>query len=381
MATLAVPGSTNSVFQVGLESGWNQDAHLVDDLPDMPSSAEPNDVRPKDSGAQRSRANDSAGASGDPSTPIDVSILVVSFNTREMTLECLRSVVRETPSTSFELIVIDNCSTDGSLEAIESEFGSDPRFRIVDSEINLGFAGANNALAKVAGGDYLLLLNPDTVVLDAAVEKLVEFAESNPRNRIWGGRTLFEDGTLNPTSCWGGYTLWTQFCRYSGLTWLAPGSGLFNSRAFGNWQRDTVREVEIVTGCFLLIKKNDWELLEGFDPEFFMYAEEADLCMRSKKLGFQPIITPDATIVHHGGASERVAVDKWVRLLNAENRLLRRHWPAWRRPLVLGIEYAGILARSVATLIRHGRGENLWWGLFRRRKEWVTGLFVEPRED
>ena len=339
-----------------------------------PHSPDDNDAPVIGSGLRRSEADDSPA-------DITVSIIVVSYNTREMTLECLRSVVRETPSTSFELIVIDNCSTDGSLEAIESEFGSDARFRIIDSERNLGFAGANNVLANMARGDYLLLLNPDTVVLDGAIETLVDFAESNPRNRIWGGRTLFEDGSLNPTSCWGGYTLWTQFCRYSGLTWLAPHSGIFNSRAFGNWQRDTVREVAIVTGCFLLIKRRDWDLLDGFDPEFFMYAEEADFCMRSRKLGFQPIVTPDATIVHHGGASERVAVDKWVRLLNAENRLLRRHWPAWHRPLVLGIEYAGILARSAATLLRRGTSENMWWQLFQRRKEWAPGLFVEPTKD
>ena len=368
-------------FQVGIESGWNQEAHLVDDLPDMSSSAEPNDVRPTDSSAQRPGEKDSAGASADSPAPTVVSILVVSYNTREMTLECLRSVARETPVTSFEVLLIDNCSTDGSLEAIELEFGSDPRFRIIKSEVNLGFAGANNVLAEVAWGDYLLLLNPDTVVLDRAIEELVEFAEANPRNRIWGGRTLFEDGTLNATSCWGGYTLWTHFCRYSGLTWLAPRSEIFNSRAFGDWQRDTVREVEIVTGCFLLIKKSDWDLLEGFDPDFFMYAEESDLCMRAKKLGFQPIITPKATIVHHGGASERVAVDKWVRLMNAENRLFRRHWPAWRRSLVLGIEYAGILARSVATQVLRRGSDNLWWCLFRRRKEWASGLFAEPTKD
>ena len=109
-----------------------------------------------------------------------VSVLIVSYNTREMTLECLRSVVSETPELDYEVLVLDNCSTDGSFEAMIDEFGDRPGFTIEHATENLGFAGGNNLLAETARGEYLLLLNPDTVVLDRAIECLVEFARSTP---------------------------------------------------------------------------------------------------------------------------------------------------------------------------------------------------------
>ena len=167
--------------------------------------------------------------------------------------------------------------------------------------------------------------------------------------------------------------MWSQFCRYAGLTWLAPNSRLFNPRGYGTWQRDTIREVGIVTGCFFLMKRDAWNHFGGFDPEFFMYGEEADLCMRATREGFRPIITPDATIVHHGGASEKILEDKMVRLLDAETRLLRRHWS----PIIFAVgrllTRLGILLRAAATTIRgFGResNTNMWARLWQRRAEW-----------
>lgn len=303
-----------------------------------------------------------------------MTILVVSYNTREMTLECLRSIVRETTELPFEVLLVDNQSSDGSFEAVQEEFGNDSRFDLESSTDNLGFAGGNNHLAKRARGEYLLLLNPDTVVLDHAIERLMDFAESHRENGIWGGRTIFADGTLNPTSCWGPYTIWSQFCRYSGLTWVAPGSGLFNSRGYGGWARDSIREVEIVTGCFLMLKREDWESFGGFDPDFFMYGEEADLCMRARTRGLRPIVTPDATVIHHGGASEKVREDKLVRLLDAESRLLHRHWSPPRFAVAKILVRAGVLLRAAAVglrnLFRSGSHPNLWANLWARRREW-----------
>ncbi|MEL6103970.1 MAG: glycosyltransferase family 2 protein, partial [Pseudomonadota bacterium] len=134
-----------------------------------------------------------------------VSVVVVSYNTKEMTLECLRSVCRET-SVPYQLIVVDNASTDGSPDAIAQEF---PDVDFLREPENFGFALANNkAITEYARGEYVLLLNPDTVVLDGAIDKVVAFARANPMARIWGGRTLFGDRSLNPTSCWRRLTLW-----------------------------------------------------------------------------------------------------------------------------------------------------------------------------
>ena len=308
---------------------------------------------------------------------VDVSIIVVSFNTREMTLECLRSIVQETEGISYEVQVIDNCSSDGSFLAIEKEFGSDRRFKLEHAASNLGFAAANNHVAESSRGRYLLLLNPDTVVLDAAIVHLIRFAEENPKNGIWGGRTLFSDGRLNPDNCYGPLTVWSELCAAAGLRALFPRSSFFHPRGYGDWQRDTVREVGEVTGCFFLMRRRDWEHFRGLDPEFFMYGEETDLCMRAIKEGMQPIMTPDATIIHHGGASETVPLDKRVRLLDGQVRLFRRHFSPVGFKLVYHAMRLGVLARALVTqVLRPFKGAdsgNLWAGVWRRRAEWGKG--------
>lgn len=308
---------------------------------------------------------------------LDLSIIVVSFNTREMTLECLRSVIQESRGSTFEVLFIDNGSTDGSFKSVQSEFGSDSRFNIIESKENLGFAGANNRMADSARGEYILLLNPDTVVLDEAIEELLQFARKFSENRIWGGRTFFADGSLNPGSCWGPFSVRSEVFAAFGLRALFPKSSFFHPRGYGKWNRDTIREVGVVTGCFLLIKRIDWELLCGFDPEFFMYGEEADLCMRGKKLGMKPILTPDARIIHHGGASEKVPEDKMVRLLDGNIRLFRRHFSKSQFKVIflalcLGIVMRGNILR-IPNWLRLRSGDNDWCRVWRRRGEWASG--------
>ena len=324
-----------------------------------------------------SNGGESQDQDGRSPTEVDVSIIVVSFNTREMTLECLRSIVRETIDVSYEVQVIDNRSSDGSYDAIKGEFGTDRRFHIQSAASNLGFAGANNLLAQSSRGEYVLLLNPDTVVLDRAIDRLVRFSEQTPENGIWGGRTFFEDGSLNPTNCWGPFTVWSELCAAFGLRKIFPKSTIFHPRGYGSWDRGSVREVGVVTGCFLLIRLSDWRRLDGFDPEFFMYGEETDLCMRAIVKGMRPIVTPDAKIVHHGGASETVAVEKMIRLQDGQIRIFRRHFSRLGFEMVYQGMKLGVLARAllVGMKCRLGRGDgnNLWAELWRRRSEWTKG--------
>ena len=232
-----------------------------------------------------------------------MSIIVVSFNTRELTMACLKSVLAETRGTTYELIVVDNNSADSSAAAISSEF---PTVRLATPGTNVGFAAANNLAAKDARGEFLLLLNPDTVILDHAITRLIAFARQYPEAQIWGGRTLFADRTLNPASCFRRMTPWNQFCASIGLRALFKNSPIFSSELYGGWSRDRVREVDIVSGCFFLIKRSLWDRLGGFDPAYFMYGEEADLCLRARTFGARPVVTPEATIIHYGGASEAV---------------------------------------------------------------------------
>jgi GT2 family glycosyltransferase len=311
-----------------------------------------------------------------------VSILVISYNTREMTLDCLRSVVAET-RTPYEIVVVDNDSSDGSAAAIAAAF---PQVRLIASTENLGFGRGNNVAAAQARGRYVLLLNPDTVVLDGAIDKLVAFAERRPEARIWGGRTLYGDGRLNPGSCNALQTLWSIFCRTSGLTVAFPRSPWLNPEDYGGWDRSTEREVGYVCGCFLLIERAFWEALGGFDLTFTMYGEDADLCHRARARGARPRITPEATIVHYVGASSKRRSDKEALVLKAYVTLARRYLPAWQVGPALFLLRIKPLTRklgaaAIATVTGNARAREVarhWGAVWAARAGWRDGFAPRP---
>ena len=314
----------------------------------------------------------------DPETPPVLSIVIVSYNTRQMTLDCIASVYEQT-TTPFEIVVVDNASDDGSAEAIAARF---PDVVLLAETVNHGFAPAHDLAVPLTRGEWLLLLNPDTVVLDAALDKLMAFAARRPEAGIWGGRTLYGDRSLNLYSCWGRMTLWSLFCRATGLTAIAPGSATFNPEVYGDWPRDTERAVDIVTGCLFLLRRETWDRLDGFEPVFTMYGEEADLCLRARDIGARPAITPEATIVHYGGASETVRSDKMVRVLRAKAELIKRHFGAGSRGIGLWLLKVWPLSRFLALRVLaalpkgSGRSERArsWGEIWRRRAEWQDGF-------
>lgn len=308
----------------------------------------------------------------------ELSIVIISYNTREMTLDCLASVYAQT-TTPFEVIVVDNASTDGSAEAIAAAY---PQVTLVAERDNHGFAPAHSIAVPLSRAPWLLLLNPDTVVLDGALDKLLAFAKRTPDAGIWGGRTVFGDGTLDPTSCWQRMTLWSTFCRTAGLSTAFPKSTFFNPEEMGDWLRDTERMVDIVTGCLLLTRRETWDRLDGFDPAFIMYGEETDLCLRARAAGLRPRMTPEVTIIHYGGASDTVRPDKMVRLMRAKIELINRHlspttrWMgyhlmrAWPLSRALAFSTAGRLLRREGLRAKGG----VWREIWNRRREWENGF-------
>ena len=307
-----------------------------------------------------------------------VSIIVVSYNTRAMTLACLRSIGVQTRST-HEVIVLDNASSDGSATAIAAEF---PEMTLLAEPGNHGFAKANNIAAARANGEYLLLLNPDTLILAGAIDKLLAFAEARPAAKIWGGRTLYGDGSLNRTSCFQAMNLWNVFCRAIGATSLS-GNHRWFSETYGGWDMAGERPVDIVTGCFFLLKLALWRDLGGFNPTYFMYGEEADLCLRARAgFGAVPAVTSDAVIVHYGGASEPVRADKLVRLFAAKATLILHHFKGWKKPVGLWLfkimpltRFLGFaLIAGVTGKPGHRQSRDVWGNVWQRRDEWARGL-------
>lgn len=300
-----------------------------------------------------------------------VSIILVSYNTAEHTLKALESVQKQTQS-AYEIIVVDNNSTDHSVELIRQTF---PTIQLIESAENLGFAGGVRKGVELAQGTYLLLLNPDTLVLDAAIDKLLNFAQQHRTNGIWGGVTLNNDLTLNTQHAWSKPDFSSLLFSALGLSKLFNSSCLFNHANYGCWQRDTIKEVDILSGCFFLITRKVWDQLGGLDPTFFMYAEEADLCLRAKAQGYQPIVTPDARIIHHGGVSHARFSGKLIKLLKGKVELINRHISEWKRPIYKFLLWLYVFNKYTLHRLFKPKSEQTheWQTVYQARSNWLKG--------
>ncbi len=307
----------------------------------------------------------------------ELTVIVISYNTKDLTLACLKTLYDNTHKTRFHTVVLDNASTDGSVEAIAENF---PQVELIASKDNHGFAKGNNIVAAEATTKWLLLLNPDTEVHANAVDNLLEFAKANPQAGITGGRTVFPDGSLNALSCLNRITPWSAFCSTTGLTAVFRNTPIFNTENMGGWQRDTVRQVDIVVGCFLMIPRALWDELGGFDLKFFMYGEEADLCLRAGKLGYRPMVTPDAQIMHIVGASSAKVARKVAMVAKGRTTLIRDHWSPALVPLGVALMWlwGGLRVAAASILALSGRPKfkedrEKWRDIWSRRKEWLAG--------
>jgi Predicted glycosyltransferases len=304
---------------------------------------------------------------------LDVAVLIVSYNSAAHLGDCLESVFAHSQRVRLEVIVVDNASTDDSAEFVRSRF---PSVRLITPGRNLGFAAGVNLAARHATADYLLLLNPDTVLLDHAIDAIVEFARSSPGHGLYGARTFKPDGRVEPSSCWGLPTLWSLTMFATGLSSVARQHPLFDPESLGDWPRDTVREVGMISGCCLLIARSVWNKLGGFDERFFMYGEDADLSMRARQSGYRPILCPRACLIHEVGQSSTPA-GKLLLLFRGKATLLHTHWRGLRRVAGLALLLAGVAVRALGTqfvrALRRQSDPGRWLVVWRRRREWIQG--------
>ncbi len=305
-----------------------------------------------------------------------LDIILVSYNTADYTKRAIESVYAQTHETDFHIIMVDNDSNDNSVALIRESF---PDVKIIQSGANLGFAGGVNIGAKAGNGDYVLLLNPDTVILDGAIDKLMHYAKTTPRAGIWGGVTLNNDLSLNPNNARARLSFQTLLFSALGLSKAFNNSCFFNHDNYGCWDRTSEREVDVVTGCFFLTPRSLWEELGGLDETFFMYAEEADYCIRAIQKGYQPRVTPDARIIHHGGVSETNLSGKMLKLLKGKAELINKHAASWQKPIYKGLlqlhVFNKLFSLTLFSLLKNSKKEVLseWQKVYRQRKEWLRG--------
>ncbi len=231
----------------------------------------------------------------------DVSIVIVSFNTRDVLRECLQTLERESEGVSYETIVVDNDSHDGSADMVEREF---PAAKLIRSGANLGFAGGNNRGFPLATGRYVVLLNSDAFLRPGALKLSVEKMDANERIGLGGARLVGRDESWQPSA-----RMFPSFLN-DALAMTGLSAKYATSRFFGRFDRtwadqNEPAEVDWVPGAYSIIRREVLESIGYFDESFFLYYEEVDLCMRVKEAGYQVWYWPDVVVVHIGGESSK----------------------------------------------------------------------------
>jgi hypothetical protein len=247
------------------------------------------------------------------SNAIDVSVVIVSWNTRDILRGCLRSIFEQTREVSLEVFVVDNNSHDGSAEMVRTEF---PAVRLIANAQNRGFAAGCNQGLREAAGRYALLLNPDTVVLDDAISRCVQYADVHTDVGVVGCQVLEDEHRIQPT----GFSFpgpLNMFLGLSGLSRIFPRSRLFGRPQLSWWARDSEQDVDVVAGMFMLVRREAIAQVGLMDEAYFVYAEEADWCYRFAQAGWRRVFTPCARIIHLDGgdkSTSQISVKMFVQM-------------------------------------------------------------------
>lgn len=233
-------------------------------------------------------------------TPMDVSIIIVNYNTKHLLNDCLKSVFAQTRGVTYEVIVVDNASSDGSQDMIKAEF---PEVRLIESEKNIGFGRANNLAMEVAKGDYFFLLNSDTILRNNAIKIFYDFSIKNHDTGVLG--SILYDASESPSHSYGYFP--TTKRLYKDIVFRI--ASLFHK--FRDYPHREISEpcnVEYITGADLWIPRRIYEQTGGFDPQFFLYYEETDLQKRMAIKGVPRILIPGPKILHLEGGSQSGSV-------------------------------------------------------------------------
>lgn len=254
-----------------------------------------------------------------------LSVIIVSYNVKKLLKECLDSVISASADLAVEIWVVDNNSSDGSVEMLQREL---PEVKLITNKQNLGFSAANNQAIEKSKGAHILLLNPDTLVPKDTFKKCLDFMNNTPKCGALGVYMHDKDGVFLAESKRGVPTPWVSFCKMSRLNNLFPSSLNFNRYHLGYLKNDENHIVDILAGAFMWIRKSALEKAGLLDETFFMYGEDIDLSYRIQKAGFENWYLGTAKILHYKGEStNRYSYAYIERFYGAMRIFAKKHFP------------------------------------------------------
>jgi GT2 family glycosyltransferase len=286
-----------------------------------------------------------------------ISIIIVNYNVKYFLEQCLYSVRAALKNSTGEIIVVDNASTDNSIEYLRSKF---PEARFVANPKNTGFGDGCNKGFKMSSGEFILFLNPDSIIPEDCFEKCISFINTQPEAGAIGVKMLDGSGSFLSESKRGFPSLSASLFKLTGLARLFPHSKLFAKYYLGHLDENKTHEVDVLAGAFMLMKRNVFEKVNGFDEAFFMYGEDVDLSYRIQKANFKNYYFPETEILHFKGESTKKGNLNYVKMFyNAMSIFVNKH-------------YKGSIAGLYKFFIHAG----IWLvAFFSAIKKFIAGLF------
>jgi len=278
-----------------------------------------------------------------------LSIIIVNYNVKHLIGSCLNSVYASLKDIPAEIFIVDNDSSDGSVSMIREQF---PDVHLIENSENEGFAKANNKALKIAKGDYLLLLNPDTLVQENTFSECLNFLEKNPNAGGVGVRMIDGTGQFLPESKRGFPGIWTSFCKISGLYKWFPNSSFFNRYYLGQIPEFQTAKIDVLTGAFLMFPRKVKEKIGMLDERFFMYGEDVDFSYRINQAGYELYYLPTTTIVHYKGESTKKSSVNYIKTFyGAMILFVDKHYQGNARKIILFLLRSAIYTRACLAML------------------------------
>ncbi len=256
----------------------------------------------------------------------NVSVIIVNWNTEAYLERCLSALYQTEEGTVKDVWVVDNASSDGSVGMVKVKF---PQVNLIENSANVGFAKANNQGIQASASELVLLLNSDAFVEEGCLQNLVEVMTKFPDTGVVGAQLLYEDHSLQ-RSCYAFPTLATELWQTLWLDRMFPRNKVFGKFLMTHWAMDNFREVDVVMGAVMLLRRSAIDQVGMLDETFFMYSEEVDLCYRLAQAGWKTRYAPQARAIHlWGGSSKKVKTETLLRLYHSRVQLFRKHYGGW----------------------------------------------------